>query len=181
MFVWFAWVRPLCRWDLLCLSDSSVCALKSFRFVVRSGDRLVPLGSFGSYGRTLEVVGFDWVLLLRPGTPWGSLYSSGFVCFLWVCTGIATVVRGLVRKGEPLGSQGSFRFVWFARVRPGGRWGSSGSSCLFGFTLMVNGFLLVRLDCSGAPWWSLGSFSFVRVRPRVDGFIWVRLFRLGAP
>ena len=75
---------------------------------------------------------------------------------------VAGFVRfGLVRPCTLWGSLGSYWFVWFVRVRPGGRLFFSDSSASFESALGVAGFVRVRLVCSGSPRRSLVSFGFV--------------------
>ena len=70
-------------------------------------------GSFGSFGRTLGVVGLIRVRIVHSGVPWGSLGSFGFVWFIRAHPGCDRV---------HLRSFGSFGFVWFIRACTGGGW-----------------------------------------------------------
>ena len=126
-------------------------------------------------------LGFFGLVLVRPGTAWGSLGSSGssgsralggaeFDRFCRVHLGVPRGLLGsssgsfvfvrLVRPGAPGWSLGSFVFVGF-RVRTRCRWIRSGSSGSSGCALGVSGIFGVPLFRSGEPWMSLGSFSFV--------------------
>ena len=150
----------------------------------------------------LGVAGLVWVPLVPIGAPWLSLSSFGFIWFVQMCPGyrwfvwmrrgsrsdssgssrcafgVSALVRFiLVRTCTPWGSLGSFGFIWFLRVRPGGHLVCLGSSAWFGsrvrvsgsfgscgWALEVVGFDGVRLVRRGAPLRSLDSSGFVRVR-----------------
>ena len=160
-FVWFVQVRPWNPWVHSGLSGSSGCSLDVAGFIrVRLG---VPLAS----------IGFVRVL---PGGRWVLSGSFTFVLFVWVCPSVCCVRSGssgsfrcamgvvgffrvrLVRLNSPWGSLGSFRFVWFVRVR--------------------SGFGRVHQVRSSAPWRSLSSS---RCALAVTAFVRVRLFLQGAP
>ena len=108
--------------------DAPSWALGSFAFVsfVRlcSPDREVRRGSSGSSRCTHGVVGFFLVRLVLSVC---SLAVAGFF---------------LARLVRPGALWGSFRHVWFIKMRPGG-----------------TGFVWAR---SRAPQWSLGSFGFLK-------------------
>ena len=123
----------------------------------------------------LCVAGFARVRLVRPGSPWGSMCSFGFVWFVPVrpwglsvrsgSSGSSQCVLGvagffrfrLVRRGAPWRSLGSFGFVWFVTMALG-----------------VTRFDRLRMVRPSAPLRSLSSIRcvwFVLVRP---GGLWVR-------
>ena len=72
----------------------------------------------------------------------------------------------LVRPGAPWLSLSSFGFIWFVWLFPGGRCVRSCSYGSFACTLVVVGFVFVRLARPGGL--SLGTFGFVC-------FVWVRV------
>ena len=118
-----------------------------------SGGRWVHYGSSGSFQYAIAVVGLDCVRVVHQG---------GAVEFVRV---------RLVRPGVPWRSMGWFGFVWFVRVRPGGRRVHSGCSV---FTLGVAGFVRVLLVCPSAPMGSLRSFWFVWLVRGSPGGRWIR-------
>ena len=104
----------------------------------------------------------------RPGSRrvhTGLLVSDGWVHALWV---VGFIAGRWVRSGAPLGSLCSSRVVWFAQVRPQGRWVHDLSFGLLGFALCIIAFIMCRWVRIGAPWGSLGSSGMVgiaRMRP----------------
>ena len=115
---------------------------------VHPGGRWVHLVSLGSFGCALGVVGF-----IR-GSSGALLALDSFWCALSV---VGYIRCRCIHSGAPRGSFGSFRFVGFIRVRPGGGW----------FHL-------------GVSWGSFGSFevvSFIRVCP---GCSWIHTGLLGS-
>ena len=127
------------------------------------------------------VAGFFRVHLVGSGAPWVSLGSGSLVHqdasggamrvvgFFEVCRFLSErlmvrsglcgssgralgVVRvRLDRPGRPLRYLGSFRFLWFVLVRPGGRWVCSGSHGPSVLGLGVSGLFKVPLVRSREP------------------------------
>ena len=96
-FVWIVRLRPGSRCVRFCSFGTSGCSLvvagyvcvRLFRLCARSvwlGSSVNVLrvlsGSSGSSGCAQGVAGFVWFCVFRLGTPWGSLESFGFVCFV---------------------------------------------------------------------------------------------------
>ena len=142
----------------------------------------------GSFGRTLEFVGFIRVCCVHAGAPWGSLGSFVFVRFiqarnwrrrvhsgLFGLFGRALVVFGLiqvllVRSGTPYGSSSLFGFIGLIRAYPGGRRFQSFFLVAFGRAKDVVVFIRVRrrgclvyLDSLDSFWCTLGVVGFIRV------------------
>ena len=72
----------------------------------------------------------------------------------------------------------SLGFVWFARVRPCGRWVRLGSSGSFGGVLGSFGFVFFVRERPWGRWDRSGSSSLVGCALRVAGFVffvWMRL------
>ena len=130
----------------------------------------------GSFGCSLEVVGFDRVRWAYSGAPRGSSVSFRFFGFIqahpvgrWVHSSslhsggrTLVVVRfSWVYLGAPRVLTGSFGFVGFIRAFP-----------------VVVGCIRVRCVHLGAHWWSLGTFWRAL---GVVGFIRIGSVRSGAP
>ena len=109
----------------------------------RPGVRRGPSGSFGSFGRTVGVVGF---IPVRSHAP--------------RCRRVHSFFGGSIRR--VVGVAGFIPVRWF---RLGAPWGSSDSLSSFGRAVAVVGFIR-SCPCghwfrSGSPWRSSGFFSLV--------------------
>ena len=130
-------------------------------------------GSSDSSGCALGVSGFVRFGLVRPGSPWDSLGSFGFVWFVRLGPGVLCVLSGSSGSFlSALGALSLFGYVWFIRMHPTG--------LLLRCGQVDAGFFFVRLVRHGVPYFSLGSFRLLRFIPvgpgvtRIVSFLRVR-------
>ena len=109
--------------------------------------------SFGSFGRALRVVGFNWFHWVHSVAPWGSLGP------LWRVLGVVVLIWvRWVHFGAPLWSS---RIVGLIRAC---HWHQRIISGSFERALVVVVFIRVRSGHLGAPWVSSGSFGLILAR-----------------